>query len=229
MKDFTQLTRKTPAPVVSQQDKQDKEFFVKRSLARSIDKAPEIQEAVLQWLMSFQGAISKEQFTKQICKLSNKDSEALSQLDKSKGRRVLQNVPREKPPKLPAPLLDVLAKYHSVAVEAAAGRKAIEQSLATLPPSGIYILDVNELILEYTDYKHRGRAGEIIDAAHKASILVLEGLEKPIALAYHIKDTLFQLASVRRKDPDKYTLSTWNYTHKWYIPEYIEYFTLFSV
>ena len=229
MKDFTQLTRKAPVSLVSQQAKEEKEFFVKRSLARSINRDPDVQEAVLSWLTSFQGAMSKEQFNKQLCKLSVKNSEALTQLEKSKGRRVIQNVPREKPPKMPAPIIDLLAKYNSVAIEAAAGRKAIDDFLKTLPPSGIYILDVNELILEYTDYQHRGKAGEIIDAAHKASILVIEGLEKPIALAYHIKDTLFQLASVRRKDKDKYTLSTWNYTHKWYISEYIEYFTLFSV
>ena len=226
---FTQIEKKTPAPAQAETARQDKEFFVKRALARSINRDPEIQDAVLDWLISFQGAMGKEYFNKQLTKLSADNTQAIDQLAKSKGKRVLQNIPRIKPPKMPAPIITLLGKYQSVAIEAASGKKAITEFLSTLPSAGVYILDVNELILEYTDYQHRGKAGEIIEAANRASVLVIEGLEKPIALAYHIKDTLYQLAAVRKKDKDKFTLSTWNYTHQWYIPEYAECFTIFSV
>ena len=227
MKDFTKLPKRQPIqtppqPVVGNQ------IFIARSLASSVNRSPQIVQAIVDWLMSFQGAMSKQVFNKQMCKLSNDDDKALRQLQDSHGKRVLAQVPREKPPKLTIPIMQALAEYTMVAIEGNLGKRAITKFLDTLSPVGVYILNVNELILEYTDYQHRGRAGDIIEQANRADVLVIEGLEKPIALAYHIKDTLFQLAEVRSR-ANKYTLSTYNYTHDWYIPEYKKMFKHFSV
>lgn len=227
MKDFTDLPSRPPAPLAKPSE--DRQFFIKRNLANTAERSPEVIAAIFDWLTSFPSGITKKEFTNQLCKLDKDDEKAIKQLQDSKNKRTIKPIPRQKPPKLEISVLKALGLYHFVAIEGQSGRKFIDKFLDTIPEGGVYILDVNELILEYTDYQHRGRAGEIIEAANHSSILVVEGLEKPIALAYHIKDTLFQLVSVRKKDKDKYTLSTWNYTHAWYISEYGEFFTHFSV
>ncbi|MCM1322830.1 MAG: hypothetical protein NC218_01455 [Acetobacter sp.] len=229
MKDFTKLPPRPPAPLPTP-EKTDKYIFSKKAWAKSITRSPAVQQAVEDWLLSFKGGMAKKDFESQLCKLHADDEKAIKQLSDSNGKRIIRQAPRDKPPKLQTDVITALATYKSVAIEANSGKKAIEAFLDSLQnTTGVYILDVNELILEYTDYQHRGKAGEIIEAANRADILVIEGLEKPIALAYHIKDTLYQLAAVRHKKDRKYTLSTWNYTHEWYIPEYKELFTHFSV
>lgn len=238
MKNFIDIASRPSAPPVSTEPAKkssprlaaqdnDKQIFIKRQLACTLERTSAVQTAVLDWLKSFASGMSKEQFMLQCSKLDVDDNKALQQLRLSTGGRLIRLLPS---PKLTAPIIDVLASYRAVAIEAAAGRKTIETFIDDLPTAGgVYILDVNELILEYVDYQHRGKAGEIIEQANRASILAIMGLEKPIALAYHIKDTLFQLAAVRKKDPDKYTVTTWNYTHAWYIPEFAKEFTHFSV
>lgn len=228
MKDFTSLPARTPQPLPAPKT-EDRQLFIKRNLANGAERSEQVREAILQWLLSFNGGMTKKEFTTQLCKLDSDDTKAIKQLQSSLNKRTIKPVPREKPPKIALnEILPTLATRYSIAIEAQAGKKLIEKFLSTLPEAGVYILDVNELILEYTDYQHRGKAGEIIEAANRATVLVIEGLEKPIALAYHIKDTLYQLAAVRKKDKEKFTLSTWNYTHAWYIPEYAEMFTHYS-
>lgn len=228
MKDFRNLPPRPPQPLPAKPT-EDRQLFIARNLANSLDRSAEVKQAVVEWLLSFQGAMSRKEFERQLPKLNYDDAKALLQLSNSKGKRTLQQLPREKPPKLEGTIISELVRYKLVAIEGAKGKKAIESFLADLPPGGVYILDVNELILEYVDYQHRGKAGDIIAAANRADILVIEGLEKPISLAYHIKDTLYQLAAVRKKAEDKYTVSTYNCTHTWYIPEYAELFQHFSV
>lgn len=228
MKDFTELGRRPPQPLPAK-SYSDKYIRSKRAWAASLDRSQQVKQAVEDWLLSFDGGMTKKDFQLQLCKLHSSDEVAIKQLTESAGKRTIRQAPRDKPPKLNMRVVEALGRYRMVAIEGKSGKAAIEKFINTLPSAGVYILDMNELILEYVDYQHRGKAGEIIEAANRADILIIEGLEKPIALAYHIKDTLYQLAAVRKKQEDKFTLSTWNYTHAWYIQEYAELFTHFSV
>ena len=171
----------------------------------------------------------KKTFTNQLCRLEQDDTVALKQLSDSKGKRVIRLPPRQRPPKIALRNIAFeLTQHNFVIIEGQTGRDLINKFRSTLPDLGTYVLDMNELVLEYVDYQHRGRAGDIIESANRADVLFIMGLEKSIALPYHIKDTLYQLASVRAKQKDKYTISTWNFTHEWYIPDYSKFFTHFS-
>lgn len=228
MREFGDLPRRPTRSIETSLDN-DRQVFIKRNLANGLDRSEAVRQAALQWLLSFPSGMSKKDFQLQMVKLSDDDKLAMEQFVNSTGKRTLKQVPRQKPPKLDTDIYTALAKYQSVILEMAEGKKEIDKFLKTVPKGGLYVLDVNELILEYTDYQHRGRAGEIIEAANRANILVVMGLQKSISLAYHMRDTLYQIAAVRKKDPDKYTLSTWNYTHAWFIPDYGNLFTIFSV
>ena len=227
MKDFFDL-KKREQPTI-QPVTQDKVYFIKRNLAIGVNRSEEVRQAILEWLLSFEGAILKKNFTNQLCRLELDDTVAIQQLKDSAGKRTIKLAPRQKPPKID--LKDIayqLTVHKLVAIEGKSGLTLINKFRQTLPDLGLYVLDVNELILEYVDYQHRGRAGELIESANRADVLFIMGLETPIALPYHIKDTLYQLATVRGKQVDKYTLSTWNYTHEWYIESYSKLFTHFS-
>lgn len=229
MKKFTDLPPRAAQPITVPQVK-NSGYFIKQKLLAYLERPTETKEAVFKWLLSFPTGMSKEEFMKQCFKLEQKHEDVLKQLALSEGSRTIRSLPRQVPPKLSLPITDALAEHRFIAIEAAAGRRAIEAFLDELPTTGgVYILDVNELVLEFRDYRNRGKASDIIEQANRASILVITGLEKPIILAYHIKDTLYQLAVVRKKDPDKYTLSTYNYTHTWYIPEFANEFVHFSI
>ena len=179
MKDFRNLPQRPPQPL-PEKPAEDRQLFIKRNLATTLDRIAEVKQAALDWLLSFDGGMSKKDFQLQMCKLSHDDSKAIQQFTDSNGKRTLKQVPRDKPPKLTESILSALARYKSVAIEGAAGKKAINAFLDTLPTGGVYILDVNELVLEYVDYQHRGKAGELIEQANRADILIIDGLEKPI-------------------------------------------------
>ena len=228
-KDFSDLKRPEPKPIEITDQKSDRQVFIKRNMAKSIDRSTMVIQAIVDWLLSFPTGITTTAFKAQIQRLDSEDSKAIQQLSLSKGKRTLSNPPREKPPKLDKELIEALEELNLIAIEAASGRKLIEEFMKDCPQIGIYVLDVNELVLEYVDYTHRGKAGEIIHEANRAEILIVLGLEKPISLAYHIRDTLFQIASVRAKNKAKYTISTWNYTHGWYIPDYEKLFKIYSI
>jgi len=227
-KTLADLTRRSQPSITLIQPQTDKQLFIKRNLVKSVDRSEKVKEAIIDWLLSFTGGITSKAFEAQVVRLDTDDERAIQQLKNSRGKRVLANPPRIKPPKLEIELVDALAEHNAVAIEASSGRKQIEAFLKDCPELGTYVLDVNELAIEYVDYNHRGRAGSIIHEATRADVLFILGLEKPISLAYHIRDTLFQILSVRSKDSNKYTLSTWNYTHGWYMPEVEKLFQIYS-
>jgi hypothetical protein len=206
----------------------DKQMFAKHGMIKSVGRSEAVRFAVLDWLLSFQGGITSKALEAQVIRLDADDNKAIQQLELSRGKRILANPPREKPPKLETEIIDALEKNNSVAVEASRGRKLIESFIKDCTQIGTYTLDINELALEYVDYNHKGRAGEIIHEASRAEVLIILGLEKPISLAYHLRDTIFQIIAVREKDQSKYTLSTWNYTHGWYMPEVEKLLTHYS-
>lgn len=229
MKKFTDIKSNRqpnpqPAPVP-----QDKQLYIKRNLVDQLDYETDVKQAVLDWLLSFPGGITKKDFQLQLVKLDKDPAKAISQLEKSKGYRTIRQVEREKPPKLEVPVLDALAQDNLIAIEGAKGKKAILDFLQEISSSGVYILDVPELLLEYTDFHHKGTSAQMIEKSNKASILVITGLEKPVGLPFHIREVLTQLAQVRSRYPDKFTLSTYNYTHTWFIPEYATYFKHYSI
>lgn len=229
MKKFTDIKSNRqqnpqPAPVP-----QDKQLYIKRNLVDQLDYKPDVKQAVLDWLLSFPGGITKKDFQLQLVKLDKDPEKAISQLQKSKGYRTIRQVEREKPPKLEVPVIDALAQDNLIAIEGARGKKAILDFLQEISSSGVYILDVPELLLEYTDFHHKGTSAQMIEKSNKASILVITGLEKPVGLPFHIREVLTQLAQVRSRYPDKFTLSTYNYTHTWFIPEYATYFKHYSI
>lgn len=230
MKKFTDIKpqHRSPSPEISPIS-QDKQIYIKRNLANQLDYCETVRKAVLDWLLSFPGGITKKDFQLQLVKLDKDPEKAISQLQRSKGYRSIRQVEREKPPKLEVPVIDALAQDNLIAIEGAKGRKAILDFLQDLPPSGVYILDVPELLLEYTDLHHKGASAQMIEQSNKASILVITGLEKPVGLPFHIREVLTQLAQVRSRYPDKFTLSTYNYTHTWFIPEYATYFKHYSI
>lgn len=229
MKKFTDIKSNRqqnpqPAPVP-----QDKQLYIKRNLVDQLDYKPDVKQAVLDWLLSFPGGITKKDFQLQLVKLDKDPEKAISQLQKSKGYRTIRQVEREKPPKLEVPVIDALAQDNLIAIEGARGKKAILDFLQEISSSGVYILDVPELLLEYTDFHHKGTSAQMIEKSNKASILVITGLEKPVGLPFHIREVLTQLAQVRSRYQDKFTLSTYNYTHTWFIPEYATYFKHYSI
>lgn len=229
MKKFTDIKSNRqqnpqPAPVP-----QDKQLYIKRNLVDQLDYKPDVKQAVLDWLLSFPGGITKKDFQLQLVKLDSDPEKAISQLQKSKGYRSIRQVEREKPPKLEVPVIDALAQDNLIAIEGARGKKAILDFLQEISSSGVYILDVPELLLEYTDFHHKGTSAQMIEKSNKASILVITGLEKPVGLPFHIREVLTQLAQVRSRYQDKFTLSTYNYTHTWFIPEYATYFKHYSI
>lgn len=229
MKKFTDIKSNRqqnpqPAPVP-----QDKQLYIKRNLVDQLDYETDVKQAVLDWLLSFPGGITKKDFQLQLVKLDKDSEKAISQLQKSKGYRTIRQVEREKPPKLEVPVIDALAQDNLIAIEGARGKKAILDFLQEISSSGVYILDVPELLLEYTDFHHKGTSAQMIEKSNKASILVITGLEKPVGLPFHIREVLTQLAQVRSRYPDKFTLSTYNYTHTWFIPEYATYFKHYSI
>lgn len=197
----------------------DKQGHIKRNQSRSVNRSPEVQSAVLEWLLSFDGGMTTKSFEAQIIRLDADDDKAMQQLQMSRGKRILSNPPRIKPPKLETDIIQALAQNSAIAIEAASGRKRIEKFISNCPEIGTYILDMNELASEYIDYSNRGKAGQIIHDSKRAEVLIILGLDRPISLAYHIRDTLYQIVALRLKDGNKYTLSTWNYTHDWYMPE----------
>lgn len=229
MKKFTDIKSNRPQNPQPAPVPQDKQLYIKRNLVDQLDYKPDVKQAVLDWLLSFPGGITKKDFQLQLVKLDKDPEKAISQLERSKGYRTIRQVEREKPPKLEVPVLDALAQDNLIAIEGAKGKKAILDFLQDLPPSGVYVLDIPELLLEYTDFHHKGTSAQMIEQSNKASILVITGLEKPVGLPFHIREVLTQLAQVRSRYQDKFTLSTYNYTHTWFIPEYATYFKHYSI
>lgn len=229
MKKFTDIKSTRPQNPQPAPVPQDRQLYIKRNLVDQLDYRADVKQAVLDWLLSFPGGITKKDFQLQLVKLDKDPEKAISQLQKSKGYRTIRQVEREKPPKLEIPIIDALAQDNLIAIEGARGKKAILDFLQDLPPSGVYILDIPELLLEYTDFHHKGASAQMIEQSNKASILVITGLEKPVGLPFHIREVLTQLAQVRSRYPDKFTLSTYNYTHTWFIPEYATYFKHYSI
>lgn len=171
----------------------DKYLFQKQRLLFNLTRSKEVCDAVYSWLISFQGGISKETFMGQISRLSFDDSEAIEQLSKSMGKRSIVKVRKFQEP-LPS-VGDVIQRLANdelfIAVN---GREKqiksfVRNTYQTLKDLGkTFVLDINELRLEWAEKYKKGRGQDIIQNARDCDFLIIIGFEAPMDLAPWIVD-----------------------------------------
>ena len=199
------VERKEPERPVS-----DTSAFIKNNLMKSVDRSTEVRKAVEKWLFSFDGGISKIAFTAQMKRLDWDDQKALSQLERAIGRRIIPLPPPPKMPPLPKPLVEQMVDETFVAVTGRKFRPAIKEVISQLKECGdVYVLPIEELILQFKGYDNKGSAPKMIDRAIECDFLVIVDLEMTIHLEWHISEAIERIGRMReaKKAP---IISTWN-------------------
>jgi len=188
----------------------DNSAFIKRNLMKSVDRSPEVYKAVEDWLFSFVGGISKISFQAQMKRLDWDDQKALAQLERAKGRRVIPLPPPPKMPPLPKPLLEQMLDDLYVAVYGRKFRPAIKEVIQQLKTCGsVYVLSIEELIVEFKSYNNKGKSPQMIEQAIEADFLVIVDLEMTIHLEWHINEAIERIGRMREAQ-NKPIISTWN-------------------
>lgn len=188
----------------------DNSAFIKRNLMKSVDRSPEVRKQVETWLYSFDGGITKSAFQAQMKRLDWDDAIALKQLERAVGRRVIPLPPPPKKPPLPKPLIEQMLEDTYVAVTGRKFKPAIKQVIQQLKECGdVYVLSVEELILEFKGYEDKGASPYMIDRAIECDFLVIVDLEMTIHLEWHISEAIRRIGRMReaKKAP---IISTWN-------------------
>lgn len=183
--------------------------FVKRNLMKSVDRSDKVRTAVEKWLFSFGGGITRKAFDQQLKRLDWDDEIALSQLAKADGRRVIPLPPLPKKPKLDKPLLEKMLDEQYVAVYGRKFKPAIKEVVKQLRECGkTYVLQVEELLMQFVDYEHRGTSPQMLEQAVEADFLVIVDLEMPIHLTWHVHEAISRIGRMReaKKKP---IISTW--------------------
>ena len=205
----------------------DNSAFVKRNLMKSVDRSPAVYKAVEDWLYSFIGGMSKIAFAAQIKRLDWDDEKALAQLEKAKGRRVIPLPPPPKKPALPKPLVEQMINDTFVAVTGRKFRPAIKEVIQQLKECGdVYVLPVEELILQFKGYEDKGKSPQMIDRAIECDFLVIVDLEMTIHLEWHISEAIRRIGRMReaKKAP---IISTWNRFND--VNDFFERFHIYSI
>lgn len=193
--------------VVKQPIVVDSSTFIKNNLLKSVERSGEVYEGISSWLHSFEGAITKALFNKQLRKLSTDDGVALKQLVEAKGRRAISYAPVEKSV-LEKPLIETMVEYTKVAICGKGFKKVLKQAVDELKSFGtVYVLSIEELILQFKSYKDKGNTPEIVDKAINCDFLFMVDLERPIHLERRIIETIERIGRFRK---DKPIVSTWN-------------------
>lgn len=180
----------------------DKYALQKQKLIFNVTREQEVCDALLRWLMSFQGGMSKEAFTSQVSKLSFQTSEALQQIEKSVGKRSIAKIKEVQAP-LPevGDVIQMLADgvlFIAVSGTERALHAFIRNTYQTLKRLGrTYVLDLNDLRLEWVDKFQKGKSPQMIQSAKDAEFLLIVGFETPIDLPFYIGDTLNTLRRYR--------------------------------
>lgn len=178
----------------------DKYYFQKQRLVFNMTRDSKVIDAVLAWLCSFEGGMSKETFNSQIVKLSFDDTEALSQLSRSMGHRSIyrSKLKRDSLP-VAGDVVQMLADgtlFIAVTGQDKPLKKFIRSAYQTLKDLGkTYVLDLNELRLEWVEKYKKGRSQEILQRAKECDFLIIEGFQAPLDLPNYILDWI---NSIRR-------------------------------
>lgn len=193
------------APVI------DNSVYIKRNLLKGVNRSEAVIQAIEGWLMSFTGAISKEVFQHQMKRLDWDDSKALSQLKLATDRksRVIPLTPPEKKPKLAQSLIAQMAEDTYVAIYGRKFKKAVKEVVSQLRDCGdVYVLEIEQLILNFKSYEDKGQAPQMIDRAVNCDFLVIVDLEMPIHLEWHIREAIERIGRLREASK-KPIISTW--------------------
>jgi len=188
----------------------DSSSFVKRNLMKSVDRTKEVRDAVERWLYSFDGAITKKMFAHQMKRLDFDDEKALAQLERAEGRRVIPLPPPPKPPKMKKTLLEHMVDDIYVAITRKNHKRVIREAGKELKQFGtLYVLSVEELIVEFKSFGEKGASPHMIEQAIESDFLIIVDLEMPIHLEWHIREAINRIGRLREKDK-KPIISTWN-------------------
>nr|DAH56635.1 MAG TPA: hypothetical protein [Caudoviricetes sp.] len=183
--------------------------FIKANLMKSVNRSDSVRDAVRLWLTTFEGGMTRKAFDQQMKRLDWDDEIAISQLAKAKGKRVVPLPPPPKKPKLDKPLLEAMLEETFVAVHGRKFKPAIKDVVKQLRECGkTYVLQIEELILQFKDYEHKGTSPQMIEAAVEADFLVIVDLEMPIHLEWHIHEAISRIGRMREAK-QKPIISTW--------------------
>ena len=187
----------------------DNAEFIKRNLMKSVQRTGAVYNAIADWLFSFEGGITKKLFDAQMKRLDWDDEKALEQLSRAKGKRTIPLAPAPKMPKLEGTLIEKMLEEKYVAVYGRKFKPAIKELVSQLKECGtVYVLQVEELILQFKDYEHKGSSPQMIDSAIGADFLVIVDLEMPIHIEWHIHEALNRIGR-KRFEAKKPIVSTW--------------------
>lgn len=227
MKSFDDLEKREQEPHVFI----DKYVYQKQRLLFNITRSERVCSAIEKWLMSFQGGMSKEAFIQQVSKLDYDDDLAISQIEKSMGKRSIQKKRAAMPPlPLAKDAVSLLAEgilFIAVAGAEKALHAYIRQTYQTLKGLGrTYVLDLNDMKLEWVDKFQKGKSPEMIQKAKDAEFLIVVGLETPLDLPFYIGDTVNTIRRYRveKELPIISTFARFREKEKFF-----EYFEKFSV
>lgn len=180
----------------------DRFAFQKQRLLFNVTRSKEVCIALEKWLMSFDGGMSKQTFVSQVARLDSDDEVAVGQIEKSIGKR---SIVKRKVVSEPLPRADkavnMLADgtlFIAVAGRELNIRKYIRETYQTLRTLGdTFVLDMNELRLEWVDKYKKGRGEEILRKAKEAEFLIIVGFEAPMDLPNFILDWVNSLRRYR--------------------------------
>lgn len=183
--------------------------FIKDNMLKSVNRSEPVRQAVRKWLFSFEGGMTRKAFDQQMKRLDFSDDIAISQLAKADGRRVIPLPPPPKMPALDKPLLEKMLDEKYVAVYGRKFKPAVKEVVKQLRECGkTYVLQVEELILQYINDENRGTSPQMIQDAVEADFLVIVDLEMPIHLAWHIHEAISRIGRMREAK-GKPIISTW--------------------
>lgn len=198
-----------PEVVVREPEPVDSSSFIKLNLMKSVDRDKDTRDKIQAWLFSFDGAITKAAFSQQMKRLSKDAAVAASQLLKATGRRVIPLPPPEAKPRLEQPLVAQMLEDRFVAIYGRGFKSALKEAVRMLREAGeVYVLQVEELILQFKSYEDKGKAPEMIDKAIESDFLVIVDLEMPIHIEWHIREAIERIGR-RREAQGKPIISTW--------------------